>query len=60
MSSFKDVAFKVLQEAGQPLHSKKITEIAQQQGLLITAGSTPWATMNAQLVVDINKNGNQS
>ena len=60
MSSFKDVAYKVLQEAGQPLHSKKITEIAQQQGLLITSGSTPWATMNAQLVVDINKNANQS
>ncbi|MEK7621428.1 MAG: HTH domain-containing protein [Patescibacteria group bacterium] len=60
MASFKDVAFKVLHEAGQPLHSKKITEIAQQQGLLVTAGNTPWATMNAQLVVDINKNGSQS
>lgn len=60
MASFKDVALKVLQEAGKPLHSKAITEIAQQQGLLITAGSTPWATMNAQLVVDINKNGSQS
>lgn len=60
MGSFKDVAFKVLQDAGKPLHSKTITDIALQQGLLNTAGNTPWATMNAQLVVDINKNGEAS
>jgi len=60
VSSFKDVALKVLQEAGKPLHSKVITDIALEQGLLTTAGNTPWATMNAQLVVDINKNGQAS
>ena len=60
MSSFKDIAYQILQEAGKPLHSSEITDIAIARGLLNTAGKTPKATMNAQLVVDINKNGNLS
>jgi len=60
MSSFKDVAIQILQEVGKPLHSNEITKIAISKGWLKTAGKTPEATMNAQLVVDINKNGEQS
>lgn len=54
MNSFKDIAYQILKEAGKPLHSKEITKIALQRGWLKTAGKTPEATMNAQLVVDIN------
>lgn len=60
MNSFKDVAYQVLIEAGKPLHSKEITKIAIDHGLLKTAGKTPEATMNAQLVVDINIKGELS
>ncbi|NKQ39544.1 MAG: hypothetical protein HF967_08800 [Methanosarcinales archaeon] len=54
MDSFKDIAYQILKEVGKPLHSKEITKIALQRGWLKTAGKTPEATMNAQLVVDIN------
>ncbi|HNR81849.1 MAG TPA: HTH domain-containing protein [Candidatus Pacearchaeota archaeon] len=54
MNSFKDIAYQILKEAGKPLHSKEITKIALSRGWLKTAGKTPEATMNAQLVVDIN------
>lgn len=54
MNSFKDIAYQILKEISKPLHSKEITKIALQRGWLKTAGKTPEATMNAQLVVDIN------
>lgn len=57
MGSFKDIAYQILKEANKPLHSNEITDIALERGWLKTAGKTPRATMNAQLVVDINKNG---
>ncbi|MEX0748774.1 MAG: HTH domain-containing protein [Candidatus Saccharimonadales bacterium] len=59
-NSFKQVAYDILKEAGNPLHSKEITKLALQRGLLVTDGKTPEATMNAQLVVDINKKGIKS
>jgi len=60
MKSFKDAAYQILVEAGKPLHSKEITEIALKRGLLETAGKTPEATMNAQLVIDINSKKDKS
>jgi len=36
------------------MHSQEITKIALNRGWLKTAGKTPEATMNAQLIVDIN------
>lgn len=60
MNSFKDIAYQILKEAGKPLHSKEITRIALERGWLKTAGKTPGATMNAQLVVDINSKGELS
>jgi len=54
MNSFKTVAYQILKEVNKPLHSKEITKIALERGWLKTAGKTPEATMNAQLVVDIN------
>ncbi len=54
MSTFKEIAFQILKELEKPLHSKEITAIALERGWLKTAGKTPEATMNAQLIVDIN------
>lgn len=60
MNSFKDIAYQILKESGKPLHSKEITKIALARGWLKTAGKTPEATMNAQLVVDINSKKEKS
>jgi len=60
MNSFKDIAYQILGESGKPLHSKEITKIALNHGWLKTAGKTPEATMNAQLIVDINSKKEKS
>ena len=60
MNSFKDIAYQILKEANKPLHSKEITKIAIGRGWLKTAGKTPEATMNAQLIVDINSKKGKS
>jgi hypothetical protein len=60
MNSFKDIAYQILKEAGKSLHSKEITKIALSRGWLQTAGKTPEATMNAQLIVDINSKKEKS
>ena len=60
MNSFKDIAYQILKEAGKSLHSKEITKIALKREWLKTAGKTPEATMNAQLVVDINSKKDKS
>ena len=54
MNSFKDIAYEILRETQRPLHSKELTKIALTRGWLKTAGKTPEATMNAQVLVDIN------
>jgi hypothetical protein len=59
-NTFKSVAYEILKEAGKPLHSDEITKVALQRGWLKTAGKTPEATMNALLIVDVNKNGTKS
>ncbi len=53
MTTFKSLAYQILKEAGNPLHSKEITKRAFASGL-VSDGKTPEATMNAQIVVDIN------
>ena len=60
MKSFKEIAYEILKGAGKPLHSKEITKIAKERGLLQTEGKTPEATMNAQLLVDVNSKGELS
>lgn len=60
MKSFKDIAFQILTEQGKPLHYREITDIAIKKGLLKSDGKTPWATMNAQLAMDIKNNGEKS
>lgn len=60
MNSFKDIAYQILKEVDKPLHSREITKIALERSWLKTAGKTPEATMNAQLVVDINAKKDKS
>ncbi|OGZ24046.1 MAG: hypothetical protein A3A08_01375 [Candidatus Nealsonbacteria bacterium RIFCSPLOWO2_01_FULL_41_9] len=59
MNSFKDIAYQILKEAGKSLHSKEITKAALERGFK-TKGKTPWKTMDAELVVDINSKGELS
>ena len=59
MKSFREFAFEILKKSGKPLHSKKITEIAIEKGLK-TNGKTPWATMNAILITDVNSKKDKS
>lgn len=60
MNSFKEIAYQILKGSGKPLHSKEITRIALDRGWLKTVGKTPEATMNAQLIVDINSKKEKS
>jgi len=60
MNSFKQAAIKVLTDSNKPLHYREITQQALDKDLIKSDGKTPWATMNAQLVVDIIKNGQNS
>jgi hypothetical protein len=60
MNFFKDTAYEILRETKKPLHSKEITQIALKRGWLKTAGKTPEATMNAQIIVDINSKKEKS
>lgn len=47
--SFGEAAWKVLREAGKPLHYRELTDRAIDAGLVDTHGRTPARTMNAQL-----------
>ena len=51
----KAAAEQILQEAGGPLRSDDITQIALDKGLIKTTGKTPAATMAAQLSVAAGK-----
>ena len=54
MNKFKTSAITILTETGKPLHYKEITRLALDKGILVTDGATPDASMNAQIVMDIN------
>ncbi len=46
---YLNAAERVLEEAKEPLHYREITRRALENGWIVTAGKTPWATMYAQL-----------
>lgn len=56
----KDAVYLVLKEASEPLHYREITEQLLTRNLWESKGNTPWATVNAQIAVDIKKNGEKS
>ena len=55
--SFTDAAFKVLDVFGkrQPMHYRKITTIAIQEGWLVSNGKTPEASLYAQVITEIQR-----
>jgi len=55
-----DVIFNVLKQSGEPLHYMEITRRILDQNLWTSNGKTPERTINALLVVDINKKGSAS
>lgn len=60
MNKFKTAAIAILSQAKKPLHSKEITRLALQQGILETDGATPESSMNAQIITDMSKKGDAS
>ena len=52
---FKDAAYEVLKQAGEPLHYNEIAQRALEAELLKTRGQTPEATMGSRLYVDTKK-----
>lgn len=57
MNKFRTAAIEILAGAKKPLHYKEITRLALEKGILETDGATPDASMNAQIVTDIQKKG---
>jgi restriction system protein len=55
--SFTDAAQRVLDQFGsrQPMHYRKITELALQHNFIVTQGKTPEATMYAQILSEIRR-----
>jgi len=60
MNKFRTAAIQILSEVKKPLHYKDITRLALEKGILETDGATPDASMNAQIITDINKKGKGS
>lgn len=60
MNKFKSAAIAILEKNKEPLHYKEITRLAIEDGILHTEGKTPDASMNAQIVTEINDKGDQS
>ncbi len=56
----KDAIIKVLEEAGEALHTQEITDRILSKGLWKSTGKTPAATVSARLYSDIKKNGEAS
>lgn len=56
----RDAAYQVLADSGEPLHSNEIAQRMLTQGLWTTQGSTPGATVDAQIAVNIKANGTAS
>jgi hypothetical protein len=58
--SWQKAITQVLQEAGEPLHYQEITSRILTTGLKVTAGATPYATVNAQIAASIKHQGPKS
>src|SRR5436189_1310941 len=58
--TFTEAALEVLRSAGEPLHYKKITEIAIARNLLSHVGKTPEVTMSSRLATLVKKDRGQA
>ncbi len=57
MNKFRSAAIQILSSSRRALHVKEITRRALKKGILKTTGATPAASMNAQIITDIQKKG---
>ena len=55
--TYLDAALHILQQAGQPLHYREITERALAAGLINPTGLTPEATMGSRLYTETKEDG---
>lgn len=60
MNKFRTSAIEILKQENKPLHSKEITRLALEKGILETEGATPEASMNTQIILDIRNKGEKS
>jgi HB1, ASXL, restriction endonuclease HTH domain/Restriction endonuclease len=58
--TFTEAAMEVLRTAGEPLHYKRITELAIERNLLSHVGKTPEVTMSSRLAMLVKKDRGQS
>src|SRR3954471_19820694 len=58
--TFTEAALEVLRSAGEPLHYKRITELAIERNLLSHVGKTPEVTMSSRLAMLVKKDRGQS
>ena len=58
--TFTEAALEVLRSASEPLHYKKITELAIERNLLSHVGKTPEVTMSSRLATMVKKDRGQS
>src|SRR5438128_12325402 len=58
--TFTEAALEVLRSAGEPLHYKKITELAIERNLLSHVGKTPEVTMSSRLAMMVKKDRGQA
>lgn len=57
MNKFRTAAIEILKQVKQPLHSKEITRLALEKGILETTGATPESSMNTQIIMDMRLKG---
>jgi HB1, ASXL, restriction endonuclease HTH domain/Restriction endonuclease len=58
--TFTEAALEVLRSAGEPLHYKRITELAIEKNLLSHVGKTPEVTMSSRLAMMVKKDRGQA
>lgn len=58
--TFTEAAMEVLRSAGEPLHFKKITELAIERNLLSHVGKTPEVTMSSRLATLVKKDRSET
>lgn len=60
MNKFRTSAIEILKQENKPLHSKEITRLALERGILETEGATPENSMSTQIILDIRNKGEKS
>lgn len=60
MNKFRTSAIEILKQENKPLHTKEITRLALERGILETEGATPENSMSTQIILDIRNKGEKS